>query len=1425
MVRTIMPFFLLPILLAGLVLSSVAYSSETETLANKDPVTLQLKWSHQFQFAGYYAAVEKGFYTEAGLDVTLRERNEHIEVTDAVLNGDADYGIAGAGLLAQFANGAPVKALAAIFQHDPLVFISKAESGISTPYELAGKRVMFNANIGNYAILHALLDDAGLRPDDFTMVPQQLSLERFINDEVDVISGYITDQPFTLRQMGYAINIIDPRNYGLDFYGDILLTSEQELRNNPGRADRFLRASLKGWQYALQNPEEIIQLIVEKYHPGLSKEQLRYEARETRKLIRPDIVAIGHIEPGRLRRTADFYHQAGHVPLLNQHQLSQFIHRSRNELNLTDEELAWLAGRSRIRVGVDSDFAPYEWINTEGEYVGIAAEYIRLIEQRIGVPFEIVSDQPWHETLAMAARGELDMMSCLNLTPERAEYLNFSQPYVNNPIVIVNANRHGYIGTLDNLSGQRVAVEQDYYVHEFLASHHPEIELVLTETTAEALNKVATGSAFAYVGDAAYANFAIKQGNLLNLQFAGQTEEHTAYRIGVHHSHPELFSIINKVLASISPEERQEIENRWLGLTFTSGVQTRTLLQFAVALTIIFAIYSYWLFRLRQSRQALARSEAKLRSILNASPIPYALNDDKQRVQYINKAFTDTFGYTIEDIPSVDVWWELAYPAPEYRSQVRAVWQSYMNSPGLPQREAPFEVEIRCKNGQIRHTLINSTAIADGTQRTHIVIFYDISERKRAEEKLKLSGRVFNQAHEGILITDAKGIIVDINPAFTTITGYARDEVIGQTPRLLKSGRHTEHFYQEMWQSLQEEGHWQGEVWNIRKNGELFAELLTISTLLDEHGETQHYLGLFSDITESKQQQNALEMMAHFDMLTQLPNRSLFADRFRQAIAHSERNHSLLAIIFLDLDNFKPVNDNFGHAAGDKILIEISRRLKSCIREDDTASRLGGDEFALLLNDISSIEHCQRLLSRLHRTIELPYQIEEETISLSASIGVTLYPLDNADADTLLRHADQAMYQAKQAGRNRHYLFDAVHDQQLSMQQNQLHVIEQAFRNQEFCLYYQPKIDMRSGQLMGAEALLRWQDPSRGIVTPAQFLQSMDGTDLAIRIGNWVIEQALKELNTLKQHELQLEISLNISSHHLQWEGFFTHLDHALSRYPTVDSSLLQLEILESSVLDDLHNISSIISKCRKALGVRIALDDFGTGYSSLTHLRHLPVDVVKIDQTFVRDIIDDPNDYTIVDGVIGLTQAFHHDVIAEGVETTEHGLMLLTMGCYQAQGYKIAHPMPVDQFLQWAKNPPVNASWQLFAKAQLSEAQRYIALIQLQTHHWWQRVRANVEGAPDHVLNWPIMNYKKCHMMAWLEQAERQHLFNVEWQSALMDANIDLYHCGLTLRNQIQQNQVLLAQAGLRQFDDYYEAVQLLLARYAGPIDTHKLR
>ncbi|MDD2924466.1 EAL domain-containing protein [Rhodoferax sp.] len=695
---------------------------------------------------------------------------------------------------------------------------------------------------------------------------------------------------------------------------------------------------------------------------------------------------------------------------------------------------------------------------------------------------------------------------------------------------------------------------------------------------------------------------------------------------------------------------------------------------------------------LRQ-RQALAESEFRWKFAVEASGGGLWDWNIPAGTLFLSESWKATLGYQDHELGQNTNEWESRLHPDDRASTLAALNQCLRG-------ETPryrHENRVRCKDGSYKWMLEQGQIVsrdAHGKALRMIGIDTDITERRQTEDQLRLAASVFEHAREGICITDADANIVDANAAFATITGYRREEVLGRNPRILSSGRQSHEFYQAMFAELKSVGHWQGELWNRRKDGEVYAELLTISAVRDAAQSVQHYVAMFFDITANKEHQQQLEHIAHFDALTNLPNRVLLADRLKQAMAQAQRRGQLVAVAYLDLDGFKQINDTYGHEAGDQLLVGVAGNMRNALREGDTLARLGGDEFVAVLADLSDANDCAGTLKRLLAAAALSMPFGDVRLQVSASLGVTFYPqAEPVDADQLMRQADQAMYQAKVSGKNRYHAFDAAHDRSVRGLHESLDEIARALEHAEFELYYQPKVNLQTGVVIGAEALIRWQHPTKGRLSPADFLPVVEDHALAVSLGEWVIRAALTQMQQWQAQGLVFQVSVNVGARQLQEENFVQRLAEMLARFPGVDTTLLQLEVLETSALHDLERTARVIHDCQQ-LGVGFALDDFGTGYSSLTYLKYLPVEVIKIDQSFVRGMLADADDLAIMEGVIGLARAFKRQVIAEGVETVAHGTLLLRLGCHLAQGYGIARPMPASELPGWLASWHPDPAW-----------------------------------------------------------------------------------------------------------------------------------
>jgi diguanylate cyclase (GGDEF)-like protein/PAS domain S-box-containing protein len=632
-----------------------------------------------------------------------------------------------------------------------------------------------------------------------------------------------------------------------------------------------------------------------------------------------------------------------------------------------------------------------------------------------------------------------------------------------------------------------------------------------------------------------------------------------------------------------------------------------------------------------------------------------------------------------------------------------------------------------------------------------VVLFAeDITERRRAAEWLQLAASVFTHASEGIAITEVDGTILDVNDSFTRITGYSREEILGRNPRILNSGRQSKEFYSKMWHELLQNGHWAGEIWNRAKDGRVYAEMLTITAVRDPSGRTKHYVALFSDLTSFKEQEQQLQRVAHFDLLTGLPNRVLLRDRLHQAMVQAHRRGNVLAVACLDLDDFKGINDRHGHSTGDRLLATIALRMKAALREDDTLARLGGDEFVAVLLEFPTVEETLPVISRLLHAASEPVQVDDFVLHVSASVGIAYFPqADDVDADQLLRQAGQAMYQSKLEGKNRYHIFDPRLDRSLRSHHEDVERVRAGLASREFVLFYQPKVNMATGAVLGAEALIRWQHPGRGLLSPAVFLPVIEGHPVALELGEWVIECALTQMEQWRNAGLDLPVSVNVSSQLLQMPDFVDRLSKLLARHPGIAPSQLEIEVLESSALLDVPQVSKMIHACRR-LGVSFALDDFGTGYSSLSYLKRLSVDVLKIDQTFVRDMLGDPDDLTIIEGMLGLAAAFRRVAVAEGVETIEQGLLLLRLGCQAAQGYGIARPMPAGELPGWVASWRTDPHWLGVAAVDLVD--RPLLYAGAEHSGWVAAIHAYLEGLRQVP---PALAHHQCRFGAWMDSED----------------------------------------------------------------------
>jgi diguanylate cyclase (GGDEF)-like protein/PAS domain S-box-containing protein len=723
-------------------------------------------------------------------------------------------------------------------------------------------------------------------------------------------------------------------------------------------------------------------------------------------------------------------------------------------------------------------------------------------------------------------------------------------------------------------------------------------------------------------------------------------------------------------LAYDEPITTPDGQQRWLR---TSKVPLRSLDQKIMGLIGIF----YDITEAKETEIALLESERRLFEILeNVSAIIY-LKDSEGRYLFANKLARDVWNVPMEDIIGCgDEKLFDAESAARIRKDDRRVLHqgetirtqetNTVTQTGASATYWSVKLPLRRENGGIYALCGIST---------------DISEVTRAQEEMRLASMVYETSSEAMMVTDAEGCIITINPAFTNTTGYTLDEIKGKNPSILNSHRHDADFFQVMWAKINTTGAWQGEIWDKRKDGEIYPKWLTINTTFKEDGAPYRRIALFSDITEKKKSEQIIWQQANFDTLTGLPNRRMFHDRLAQEIKKSHRSERHLAVLFIDLDRFKEVNDSLGHDKGDILLAEAARRLMSCVRESDTVARLGGDEFTIILGDLDEHHGIDRIVEDILRSMATPYCLGVEKAYLSASIGITLYPEDSTVIETLIKNADQAMYAAKQQGRNRCCYFTPFMDESAKLRMSLSNDLRVALAEKQFWIAYQPIVEMASGAIHKAEALIRWQHPLRGLVGPGEFIPIAEETGSIIEIGNWVFQEAASQVASWRsKYDPDFQISVNKSPVQFRKGNAAAKGWIELMEEMNVPWQSIVIEITEGLFLESNSAVDSLLVSFREQ-GMQVAIDDFGTGYSSLSYLKKFDIDYLKIDQSFVHNLVNSAKDLALCEAMIVMAHKLGIKVIAEGVETREQRDLLMAAACDYAQGYFFSRPIPAAEF------------------------------------------------------------------------------------------------------------------------------------------------
>ena len=686
----------------------------------------------------------------------------------------------------------------------------------------------------------------------------------------------------------------------------------------------------------------------------------------------------------------------------------------------------------------------------------------------------------------------------------------------------------------------------------------------------------------------------------------------------------------------------------------------------------------------------LQHNQNHLEFLLNEIPVGLVLVDEQQRMHFRNKRFVELFGYTQDDVLTLDEWRKQAYPDDDYRAQVIETWNEAVGRSVREGTEIPaMEYEVTCKNGDVR-TIEFSGITFDGR---FLATLIDLTERKQAQDSLYLYANAFEHSGEAMIITDADNRILVANPAFYQLTGYSHEDVIGENPRFLSAGRTPPETYQEMWAALNQSGFWQGEIWDRDKSGTIHPKWAAISVIRDQDGLLTHHIASYTDISDRKAAEERIYRLAHHDPLTGLLNRFSLESRLEQSLMTARREGKKVAVMFIDLDRFKVINDTLGHHVGDDLLIEVAHRLKECVRESDIVARQGGDEFVVVVTGMDDPSTAATVAAKISRNLAAPYVVGTHDLYSTPSIGISLYPTDGADVDELMKNADTAMYHAKDLGRNNYQFFSTAMTEEAQDRMDMERDLSTALVDGQFELYYQPQIRTATGEVIGVEALVRWNHPTRGLVPPMKFIPISEESGLIEPLGSWVLNEACRQLAEWQGQGITgIRVAVNLSPHQLRSATLVGQVENVLQTHGLIGSDL-ELEVTETAAMDDPHLAVEQL-KALRTLGVSLAIDDFGTGYSSLAYLKILPIQVLKLDRSFVSDIGTGSDDDAISAATMAMARNLKLQVVAEGVETSMQSEFLASHGCDILQGYMFGKPSPAAVWTEiWLKEKDVSAS------------------------------------------------------------------------------------------------------------------------------------
>jgi len=1261
-----------------IVISLLSVLSSAQEL---EKVSLQLQWKYQFEFAGFIMAKEKGYYRDEGLDVTILEYENSNSMQD-LENGKVDFALNNSIIVYDNKKLLDITLLATYLQRSPFILVTQPE--IKTVLDLKGKSVSMSKNEFYNSSLSILLSYFSINLQNTNFVNITFNLDDFITKKVDAKAVFRSSELFELNEKNISYNIIDPVEYGFSTSAINLFTSQTKAKNDPEQIHRFLEATHKGWEYALSHIDEVAKLIHDKYRADLSLAHLKYEAQVIKELMLLDMYDIGEVNKEFVHKTFKQLQKSKKLDEFEKKDKLIFKHDHVNpvgEINFSKEEKKWMKQNPIITYS-EVNWKPLSIIEN-GKMNGIMGDYLSLIALRSGLSFKYVEANSWPDVLDMFEKEEIDLVPGVGSSPQEFALGSLSSIYATYPMVIVTGKEYNYIDSLDKLKTKIIAVPKYYTSYNFLKEHFPEIKLITTSSIEESLILVASGRADAFVGHVATSLHYMTLLNLSELKIAGATSFEFEHRYLVHENDKILLSIINKVFESLSSYDREQINSKWVHTKLEQGIDLSLLywiLGGVMSIILLVLLRQSVLSKHnRELKQIKERMELALSSS-NSGIWDWSMRDNSL---YISPQWKEMLGYSDDELVNVFETWKGSVHPDDVAEVMRIIQDNIKEK--IEYKEMTYRLIKKDKT----FIWVLSKAMTEYDENskpirvigTHI----NITEAKAKELKSLQQAQVIEQIHDSVIATDLEGIITSYNRGSTLLLGYSSQEMIGTHITKI----YLEEDYETLGKNIEilkanEEHH--AVVRLVKKSKDVIYADLSLSLLKDENGKTVGLVGYSQDITQRREaelallkQKEVLNHQAHHDALTGLPNRVLFSKSLEQAIEKSKHQSLKTALLFIDLDHFKEINDSLGHAVGDKILQEVARRLESTIRKEDILARLGGDEFTIIIEGLTEGENVTVLAQKIIDLLAKPIKIDDNTLYISSSIGISLYPDDGEHAQDLLKYSDAAMYKAKDEGRN-NFQFYSAEMTKLAFERVHMEVdIRDALVNKGFVVYYQAQVDGVTNRVIGMEALVRLQSKDKGLISPFKFIPIAEATGLIVEIDREVMKIAMKQVKAWKNEGLSPGIlSLNLAIKHLYKDDFLEVLERTMKEcdFPAQE---LELEVVEGEIMSNPSEAIKILNRVRY-MGISLAIDDFGTGYSSLSYLKKLPIKKLKIDQSFVKDLPHDEEDIAISRAVIALAKSMNLDIIAEGVETKAQRDFLVQNECRNIQGYYYSKPVNAQE-------------------------------------------------------------------------------------------------------------------------------------------------